>query len=134
MQQSAARRESDNGQRVRHGLGGECGTFERIKRDIDYRSLAGPDRFTDVEHGRFVALTFADDDAAIHFDGVKRGPHGIDGGLIGGLFIATANLGITGDGGFLSDANDVEAKVEVRGIAPPGIFCKIRGFWHYFIL
>src|SRR5690606_28091992 len=46
--------------------------------------------FADIEHRRFVALAFADDDAALHRHGVERRAHGVDGGLVGGLLIAPA--------------------------------------------
>ena len=51
--------------------GAQVGAFQGIDGDIDFGNFGavgklGADFFADVEHGRFVALAFADDDGAAH--------------------------------------------------------------------
>src|SRR3546814_14298013 len=71
-------------------LGGDRGAFERIERDIDLRPLARRRAhfLTDIEHRRLVALALADHDGAVHVEAVERLAHCLDGGGVGGLFIA----------------------------------------------
>ena len=44
-----------------------------------------------VEHRRLVLLALADDDDAVHLDGVEHVAHGVDGGLVGGDLVAAAD-------------------------------------------
>ena len=83
--------EGDHGQRVRPALRGQRRTFQRIERDVDLGALAGADFLADVEHRGLVPLALADDDGAIDIEQVERRAHGIDSGLVGGLFIAKTN-------------------------------------------
>ena len=50
------------------------------------------DLLADVEHRRFVALAFADHDGAGDRQRVERLAHGFDGGVVGGMFVAAADL------------------------------------------
>ena len=94
MQETAARREGDHCERIGHGFRGERRALERIECDVDLYALPRADFFADIEHRRFIALAFADDDAALHGHGVERGAHGVDCGLVGGLLVtATYELG-----------------------------------------
>jgi hypothetical protein len=65
MQHRAARPHGDDGQRVGHVLGGQRRAFQRVERDIDLGAVAIADLLADIEHRRFVALAFADDDDAL---------------------------------------------------------------------
>jgi hypothetical protein len=56
------------------------GNFDAIARRADL--------LADVEHGRFVALAFADDDGAAHGDRVHGAAHGFGGDVVGALAIA----------------------------------------------
>ena len=47
-----------------------------------------PTCLADIEHRRFVALALADHHGAADGQRVERAPHGIDGGLVGGLLVA----------------------------------------------
>src|SRR6202034_1074525 len=76
--------------------GAKIGAFERINGDIDLGHLAavgkfGADFLADVEHGRFVALTLADDDGAAHGDGVHSLAHGLGGNLVRKFALALAH-------------------------------------------
>ena len=53
--------------------------------------MTGADFFADVEHGRFVALAFADDDLAAHRHGVHDLAHGFDGDVVGVLALALSH-------------------------------------------
>ncbi len=113
MQHAAAWGKGDDRQRIGHGLGGQGRAFKRVERDVDRRAFAGPDLFANIKHRRLVALTFADDDTPVHVDGVECLTHGVDGGLVGGLFVTATDLGVTGDGRLFRHADDVEAEVEI---------------------
>ena len=52
----------DDGQRVWHILGGQCRAFKRVKRDVHTWSVSCANLFPDIQHGRFVAFAFADND------------------------------------------------------------------------
>jgi hypothetical protein len=49
------------------------------------------DLLADIEHGRFVAFAFADDDGALHGNGVHGGAHGFGGNFVSTLAVAKAH-------------------------------------------
>jgi len=67
-----------------------------VDSDIDLGAIAGADFFAVVQHGSFVFFAFANYDDAADFDGVEDKAHGIHGGFVGCVFVATAHL--TGGG------------------------------------
>ena len=99
MKQATALGRGHHGQGVLHGLGGECGAFQRIKSDIHFRTIARSYLLADIEHGGFIALAFTDHNGAVKFDGVQRFAHGIHSRLISGLFIAPPHKMRCGNGG-----------------------------------
>ena len=69
----------------------KIGTFERVHGDVHFGVLAAfvahgrAHFFADEEHGRFVALAFADDDGAVHAHAIHFPAHGFDGGSVRAL-------------------------------------------------
>ena len=76
----------DNGQSVGSAVGADRGPFQRIQRDIHFRS-PGTDLFTDVEHRRLITLAFSDDDGSIDAEGVEGATHRIDCRLVRSRFV-----------------------------------------------
>ncbi len=94
----------------------QIGAFEGIDSDIDLRDLAaigkfGADFLADVEHGRFVALAFANDDIAAHGDGVHRLPHGLGCDLVCQLAIAGAHGARGRDSRLLDHAQEFKREI-----------------------
>src|SRR5262249_42679280 len=77
----------------------EVRALERIHRDVDLRIVRHlpPDLFADEQHGRLVALAFADHDRAAHRQRVHRLPHRLHGDLIRIPALALAHRSGTGD-------------------------------------
>src|SRR6185312_11082500 len=96
------------GQSVRHSLGAQCRPLERIDGDIDIGPVADADIFADVEHRALVHLAFADNHAAIDVDLAQLLAHGVDGGLVSGLFVAATPQAGGGDGGGLRHACNLQ--------------------------
>jgi hypothetical protein len=71
--------------------------------------LGEADSFTDVEHGRFVAFAFADDDGAVHFDLVHGLAHSFDGDLVGFVAITEAHGAGGSDGSIFDYAQKFKA-------------------------
>ena len=90
VEQRAAFRHRHGGDRARHVLGAQRRAFERIDRDVDLRPGFRADLLADEQHRRFVALALADHDRAVDRQLVELAPHGVDGGLVGGLLVAVA--------------------------------------------
>ena len=66
----------------------------------------GAKALADEEHGRLVALALADDDGAVDGQAVQLAAHGVHGGLVGGLLVATATQARRGHGGALGHADE----------------------------
>ena len=67
-----------------------------------------PDLLADVQHRRFVALAFADDDRAVDRHRVHRAAHRFDRRLIGPMTIALPHRVRARDGGLFDDAKELE--------------------------
>ena len=97
VEQAAFFAGGEDGDRAGRAGGAKVGALEGIDGDIDRGEieaadmLRGADFFADEEHGRFVALAFADDDGAVHWHFVHDFAHGFDGGLIGFVAVAQAH-------------------------------------------
>ena len=105
VQQAAAGRDGEHGERVGHGFCGQRGAFQRIERNVDFRALPGADFLADIEHRGFVAFALADHDAAAELDLVEGGTHRVNRGGIGLLLVAPAGQLGGGDGGQFGDAD-----------------------------
>ena len=92
VQQAAARGDGQDGEGIGHRLGGQRRAFERIERNVDLRPVIGADFLADIEHRRFVALAFADDDAALEVDGIEGRAHRINCSSIRLFFVAAADF------------------------------------------
>ncbi len=120
MEQSAALRRGEHGQRVGRAGGAEVRPFERIDGDVDLRDTASPhavrhaDLLADVEHRRLVALALADDDRAVDRHRVHLLPHGLDGHLVGLVAVALPHRVGAGDRRLLDDAQEVEREVGIE--------------------
>ena len=86
MEKVSVLRHGDHGQCVWGAIGADRGPFQRIQRDIHFRS-PGTDLFTDVEHRRLIPLAFSDDDGSIDGEGVEGATHRIDCGLVRSRFL-----------------------------------------------
>ena len=114
VQKGAARGHGDDGQRVRHVLGGQRRAFQRVKRDVHLRPVAAADLFADVKHRRLVAFALADDDDALDVEKVELVAHRVDGGLVGGLFVAAPDQAGRGMGGRLADTGKAQRQHAVE--------------------
>ena len=74
------------------------------------------DLFADIEHRGLVHLALADHDGAVDVQDRKGLAHGFDGHQIGGVLVATADLGGRGDGGRFGDAHGFEGENAVQGL------------------
>ena len=77
---------------------------------------AVPDPLAVEQHGRFVLLALADDDDAVHRDGVEHDAHGVDGGPVGAVLVASAHPAAGGQGGGLGGAHELEREVAVGAL------------------
>jgi hypothetical protein len=83
--------------RQRIGLS-HCGhacAFDGIDGNIHRIAQPGTDVFADIQHRGFINLTFTDHDPAINIHPVEHNAHGIDGGTVGGVFVAASQPFIT---------------------------------------
>ena len=115
VQQAALLRRGQHGDGARRAGGAKVGAFQRIDGDVD-RGIARrrrclPDLLADVEHGRFVALAFADDDGAVHGHGIHHAAHGLGGHLVGVLAVALAHGLGRGDGRLFHHAQELQRQV-----------------------
>ena len=119
MQQPALARRREHGDGVRLAGGAEVRALERIDGDVhggqraprELRLRAHADLLADVEHRRFVALTFADDDRAVDRDRVERLAHRLDRDLVRLVPVALAHGVGAGDRRLLDDAEEVEREI-----------------------
>ena len=116
IQQRALRRPGHHRQGVGLRLGRQGRAFQRIEGDVDLGPLPRADLLADVEHRRFIALAFADDDLAIDVQLVQGVTHRVDGGLVGGHLVATPQHRPRGDGGGFGHANGVQDQRAVQGV------------------
>ena len=110
-----------HGQRVGGTECAQVGALERIDGNVHLREATGgvalrsrADLLADVEHRRFVALAFADDDGAVDRQRIHLLPHRFDSHLIGEVPIALPHRVCAGDGRLLDDADEVEREVGVK--------------------
>ena len=144
MQQRSAFGHGDGGDRAGHVLGAQSGAFERIDRDIHFRPPPVAHPLADEKHGRLVELALADDDGAVDRQLVELAPHGVDGGLVGGLLGAAAAQARRRDRRALGHAHDLDRENALQdlvrldgnrrhGLAPlfqsPGLAASIVQFF-----
>ena len=115
VQEVAALGQRHDGERVRTGLGGQRGAFERVDGDV-HRRAAGADALADVEHRRLVHLALADDDRAVDGDAVEGAAHRLDGGAVGLVLLAQAHPARGAARGGLGDAHQVKRQVAIAGV------------------
>ena len=77
VEHRAALGDGDHRDRVVHALGGERGAVDRVDRDVDLGAGAVTDPLAVEEHRGVVLLALADDDGAVHADGVDERAHGL---------------------------------------------------------
>ena len=98
----------DRGDGAGHVLGAQRRALQRIDRNVDLEPAFGADLLADEQHRRFVHLAFADHDRAVDRQLVELAPHGVDRGLVGGLFVAAAAQPRRIDRRALGHAHDLE--------------------------
>ena len=72
------------------------------------------DLLTDKQHGGFIALPLANHDFAVDLQIVKRGTHGINGGLVGFFFITAPDKVPSRDRGNFGHADSVEDQATIK--------------------
>ena len=82
--------------------------FERIDGDVDLGAGLGADLLADEQHRRLVHLALPDHDGAVDRQLVELAPHGVDRGLIGGLFVAAPAQPRRRDRRALGHAHDLD--------------------------
>ncbi|GHC78813.1 hypothetical protein GCM10010136_30850 [Limoniibacter endophyticus] len=73
-----------------------------------------PHLFADIEHRRFVTLSFADYDAAADRQTIEFGAHGIDGSLIRRFLITPSAQACGSYGRALRNANKLKSKDAIQ--------------------
>ena len=121
VQQAAAVRRRQHGDRVRRTGRAQVGALERIDGDIDLRivlrrraaahRVRRADLLADVQHRRLVALAFADDDRAVDRHRVHDAAHRLDGHLVRSVPVALAHRVRAGDRRLLDDAQELEGEI-----------------------
>ena len=105
VQQSAALGGRQHGDGAGAARGTQVGALQRIDRNIHgdrvRDAIARAHLLADEEHGRFVALPFADDDGAVDRQRVHRPAHGFHRRAVGSRSVAHSHGAGRGDGGFL---------------------------------
>jgi hypothetical protein len=127
VEQAAALRCCQHGNRPRCARRTQVGTLQRIDRNINFRNLGairkfGADFLADVEHGRLVALAFADHDGAAHGNGVHGLTHGLGGDLVAKLALALSHGAGRSDGSHFHHAQKSRRQVALD------VFSKTAGF------
>ena len=103
---------ADRHHRQRIGLahGRHARPFDRVNGDIHRITVAGADLLTDIQHRRFIDFTFANYDGAVDINQVEHNAHGVDGGAVGGIFIAAAQPFIACQRGSLGDTRKFDGQ------------------------
>ena len=115
MQETAAFRHGDAGDRIGHRLGAQGRSLKWIERDIDAPALTASELFADVEHRCLITLAFADDHEPIHLDDrIERLAHGIDRRPVRELLIAPAPPASCSDGRRFGDAGNLDGEHSVE--------------------
>ena len=94
---------------------GEGRAVDRVDRDVA-RGTAGADLLAVEQHRRFVLLALADDDDAVHRDGVEDEAHGVDGGTVGAVLVALPDPTSGGQRGGLGDPHELHREVAIGGL------------------
>ena len=122
MQQTAAVRRREHRDRVRRAGRAEVRAFEWIDRDVDLvethqlepvqaLGVDESDLLADVQHRRFVALAFADDDGAVDRHRVHHTAHRLDGDLVRAVPIALTHRVRARDRRLFDDAEEIEGEI-----------------------
>ena len=91
--------EGDHAHRAGQAQGREGRAVERVDRDVAVGPVTTAEPFAVGEHGGVVLLALTDHDGSAKRGGQEHGPHGRDGRLVGGDFVAAAHPGQRGDCG-----------------------------------
>ena len=102
------------GERVAASERRERRAVDRVDGDVGLRRRAVADALAVVEHRRFVLLAFADDDDAVHRDGLEHDAHGVDRGAVGAVLVAATHEPRRGQRGRLGHAHQLHGEVAVR--------------------
>jgi len=90
--------------------------------------------FADVEHGRFVALAFADHDGPAHGHLVHRAAHGFGGHLVG-LVTITLSHGVgRGNGGVFHHAHKFQRQLKLQHVQVLGLGVLLRNVGRHVVL
>ena len=113
VEESAILGHGDDRQRVGGAGGADGGALQRVEGDVDLRAAAAH-LLADIEHRRLVALALADDHRAVDGERAEGAAHGVDRRLVGGAFVAAADMARAGERRGLGDARRLERQVPVE--------------------
>ena len=114
VEHRAAVDDGDDRKRVGLAPRDQPGAVDRVDGDINHRRVARAEPLAVIEHRRLVFLPLADHDDAVHVHHVEQEPHGVDGGLVGGVLVAPAHPARGRQRGRLGDPHQVERQVRIE--------------------
>ena len=119
VEHRAALGDGDDRKRIGLAPRHQARAVDRVDGDVDHRRVARAEVLAVVEHRRLVFFSLADHDDAVHVHDVEEQPHGVDGGLVGGVLVAPAHPARGRQRGGLGGAHQVERQVGIeRGDQP----------------
>ena len=125
VQQAAAFGDRHHGDRVRKAVGDEIRAFDRIDGDVDLLAAAA-ELLADVQHRRFVAFAFADDDSAGDLHVAERLAHLFDRRAVGGVALAATHPARRGQRRAFGDLDEIERMDRMVEDRARGRACHLR--------
>ncbi len=127
IEQAAALRSRQHGDRTGGSGCAKIRAFQRIDGNVDFGHLHAIGKFradllSDVEHGRFISLAFADHDGAAHRNRVHGLAHGLGRYLVTQLALALAHGAGRVDGRYFDDPQESRCQVALN------VFPEAAGF------
>ena len=125
IQKPAFFRCGENRKRVGTGFGGDRRAFQRIERDVDFRTFIRrpADLFPDIEHRRFVAFALTDHHGPVHVKRIERTAHGFHRCCVSRFLIAAPDQLRRCHGRCFGHANHFKNQHAVNRILVILVFC-----------
>jgi hypothetical protein len=92
---------------------GQRRSVDRVDGDVAGRAAAVADVFAVVQHGGFVFFALTDHHNTVEVDGAEELAHRVDGGFVGGVFVAAADERHGTDRGGLGSSDELHCEVAV---------------------
>ncbi len=133
MQETAMLTHRHHGKRIGATGRAQRGALKRVERNVNPRPLAGADFFTDIKHGRFVALALADYHRAVDRHAVQRFAHRVHGCLVGVFLKAPSRPMRTRQRGGFGHPHGFECKITIHDPAFTRSIIVEGGLGHVFL-